>query len=167
MPFSINLQTTILQYLVKQGRSVDDSATGGFPASPASLWVSLHTADPTAQFGAAMSNECAGNGYARQEIAADTNPSTHTNWYDVTVDGDEVSISNKVDITYPTATGSWMNLAYITHFGLWADELLSTEEFYLASGVLTVPVVIRIGDVFRFSAEGPSGPGNLVIKGVA
>lgn len=99
------------------------------PTAVTNLWISLHSADP-ADTGA---NELSGGSYARVQLDPDTNNSTNTNWNAIGAGaGNAQRISNKLAITFPTATANWTTA---THAGLWSAVTGGT--FY---GTLTIAV---------------------------
>lgn len=99
-------------------------------SSPATVYVSLHTANPDED---ASGTEVAGNGYARQ-AATFAAPS------------DGVSATSG-DITFPTATGgAW---GTITHFGIWDASTVGNMLYY---GTLAASKVVAEGDTVKFSS---------------
>lgn len=86
--------------------------------APATVYVSLHTADPT---DAGSGAEVSGGSYARAAVTNDA-----TNW-PAAASG---SKSNGAVIQFATPTGSW---GTITHFGIW--DALTTGNL-LAHGAL-------------------------------
>jgi hypothetical protein len=72
--------------------------------APNTLYLSLHSANP----GATGANELSGNSYARKAFDANT---------EMAFGGaDSGLVSSIVDLTFPTATGDWVET---THFGIW------------------------------------------------
>lgn len=97
--------------------------------SPATVYVSLHTADPT---DAGSGTEVSGGSYARQSAtfgAPSNGVSTTT-----------------ADITFPQATGSW---GTITHIGIW-DSLTTGNLFYHTP--LDASKTIDTGDIFKIAS---------------
>ncbi len=97
------------------------------------LWVGLSTADPGED--AAALAEPSGNGYARVAVTAAT--------WDAASGG---SKDNGTAITFPEASGSWGELAYVCLF----DAVTSGN--LLESFALTSPQTITTGQIARFSA---------------
>lgn len=104
-------------------------AAGLLPSAAAgSLYVSLHTADPTA--GNQTTSEATYTSYARIAVAR-----SGAGW---------VRVANVIDnvaaVTFPTATGGSNT---ITHFGVGTD--LSGAGKLVGSGALTAPIVVTTG----------------------
>jgi hypothetical protein len=97
--------------------------------SPATVYVSLHTADPTDD---GSGTEVSGGSYARQSasFAAPSNGASATD----------------ADITFPQATGNW---GTVTHIGIW-DALTTGNLFYHT--VLDAPKTIDTGDIFKIAS---------------
>lgn len=97
--------------------------------SPATVYVSLHTADPT---DAGTGTEVSGGSYARQSasFAAPSNGASATD----------------ADITFPQATGSW---GTVTHIGIW-DASTSGNLFYHTA--LDASKTIDTGDIFKIAS---------------
>lgn len=104
---------------------------------PANWEIALSTTTPTDA--GANFTEPVGNGYARVVYANDKGASGWNNAAAGLVD-------NKVDITFPAATGAW---GTVTHFGIY-DQ--SSPENLVAWGVLTASKVIGDGDTAKFAA---------------
>ena len=101
-------------------------------ASPSTIYVGLHTADPT---DAGTGAEVSGNGYARQSIAFSASSSGTT--------------SNSAAVEFPAASGG--NWGTITHIGIY-DALTSGNLLFHSS--LTVSKTISNGDIFKLAASG-------------
>jgi hypothetical protein len=97
--------------------------------SPATVYVSLHTADPT---DAGTGTEVSGGSYARKSatFAAPSNG---------------VSASS-ADVTFDQATGSW---GTITHIGIW-DALTTGNLLYHTP--LATSKTIDSGDIFKIAS---------------
>ena len=97
--------------------------------SPATVYVSLHTADPT---DAGTGTEVSGGSYARQSasFAAPSNGASSTN----------------ADITFPQATGSW---GTVSHIGIW-DSLTTGNLLYHTQ--LDASKTIDTGDIFKIAS---------------
>lgn len=97
--------------------------------SPATVYVSLHTADPT---DAGSGTEVSGGSYARKSasFAAPSNGASATN----------------ADITFDQATGNW---GTITHIGIW-DALTTGNLLYHTP--LTTSKTIDTGDIFKIAS---------------
>lgn len=97
--------------------------------SPATVYVSLHTADPT---DAGTGTEVSGGSYARQSasFAAPSNGASATD----------------ADITFPQATGNW---GTVTHIGIW-DASTSGNLYYHTA--LDASKTIDTGDVFKIAS---------------
>lgn len=97
--------------------------------SPATVYVSLHTADPTDD---GSGTEVSGGSYARQSasFAAPSNGASATN----------------ADITFPQATGNW---GTVTHIGIW-DASTSGNLYYHTA--LDASKAIDTGDIFKIAS---------------
>jgi hypothetical protein len=97
--------------------------------SPSTIYVSLHTADPT---DAGTGTEVSGGSYARKSITfgAPSNGVTSSN----------------ADVTFDTATANW---GTITHIGLW-DALTTGNLLYHTA--LDIPKVIDTNDIFKINS---------------
>ena len=108
-----------------------------FPAAPANLYASLHTADP----GATGASELPSSGaYARVTVAAAT--------WSVPTTGDTTNAT--AAITFPTATADW---TAVTHCGLW-DQ--ASGGNFIRGGLLTTPPAphtVRTGATASFAAS--------------
>jgi hypothetical protein len=97
--------------------------------SPAAVYISLHTADPT---DAGSGTEVSGGSYARQSAtfgAPSNGVSTTT-----------------ADISFPQASGSWGTIGWI---GIWDA---STSGNMLYHTALDVSKAIDTGDIFKIAA---------------
>lgn len=97
--------------------------------SPAAVYVSLHTADPT---DAGSGAEVSGNAYARK-AATFASPSNGVS-------------ATSADVTFDQATGSW---GTITHIGIWDA---STSGNLLYHTPLTTSKAIDTGDIFKIAS---------------
>jgi hypothetical protein len=97
--------------------------------SPAAVYVSLHTADPT---DAGSGTEVSGGSYARKSatFASPANGASATS----------------ADVTFDQATGSW---GTITHIGIW-DALTTGNLLYHTP--LTTSKTIDTGDIFKIAS---------------
>lgn len=97
--------------------------------SPATVYVSLHTADPT---DAGTGTEVSGGSYARQSatFAAPSNGASATN----------------ADVTFPQATGNWGTIGWI---GIW-DALTTGNLLYHTA--LDASKEIDTGDIFKIAS---------------
>ena len=97
--------------------------------SPATVYISLHTADPT---DAGTGTEVSGNAYIRQSatFAAPSNGVSTTS----------------ADITFPQATGSWGTIGWI---GIWDAQTTGNMLYHTA---LDVSKSIDTGDIFKIAA---------------
>lgn len=120
MSFSNYLETEILDHVF---------ANNAYTA-PATLYLALHTADPT-DAGTGTEVSTSGTAYARQTVA-------------FTVSGNTATTSSAVD--FPTATA---NFGTVTHVAVWDA---STSGNMLAHAALTSSKTIETGDVFRVPA---------------
>ena len=103
-----------------------------FPATHSTLYVALHTADPT---NSGEANEVAAGDYGRAATTANG---------DWTRTANEVENAN--DIEFGIATSNW---GEITHFSLWDAE---TEGNALAQSALDASTTIDENDEIRFLA---------------
>lgn len=97
--------------------------------SPAAVYVSLHTADPT---DAGTGTEVSGGSYARKS-ATFASPSNGAS-------------ATSADVTFDQATGSW---GTITHIGIW-DALTTGNLLYHTP--LTTSKTIDTGDIFKIAS---------------
>ncbi len=97
--------------------------------SPATVYVSLHTADPTDD---GSGTEVSGGSYARKS-ATFASPSNGAS-------------STSADVTFDQATGSW---GTITHIGIWDA---STSGNLLYHTALTASKAIATGDIFKIAS---------------
>jgi hypothetical protein len=97
--------------------------------SPATVYISLHTADPT---DAGTGTEVSGGSYARQSatFAAPSNGASASN----------------ADITFPQATGNWGTIGWI---GIW-DALTTGNLLYHTA--LDASKAIDTGDIFKIAS---------------
>lgn len=107
-------------------------------SAPASVYVALHTADPT---DAPLSNEVSGNAYARVTV---------TNGFNSPSNG---VTGNTNAITFPTPTGTGWGT--ITHASIWDN---SSGGNMLLSGPLAQTKIVSAGDTVRFN------PGDLIVS---
>jgi hypothetical protein len=97
--------------------------------SPAAVYISLHTADPT---DAGTGTEVSGGSYARQSAtfgAPSNGVSTTT-----------------ADITFPQASGTWGTIGWI---GIWDASTTGNMLYHTA---LDVSKAIDTGDIFKIAA---------------
>jgi hypothetical protein len=97
--------------------------------SPVTVYVALHTADPT-ETGAVA--EISGNGYIRKAAA-----------FAASTDGVG---STSGDVTYDQATGDW---GTISHFSIWDAESAGNALMYSS---VTTPKAVNSGDTAKFTA---------------
>jgi hypothetical protein len=97
--------------------------------SPATVYVSLHTADPTDD---GSGTEVSGGSYART-AATFGSPSNGAS-------------STSADVTFPQATGSW---GTVTHIGIW-DASTSGNMYYHTA--LDASKTIDTGDIFKIAS---------------
>lgn len=132
MPFTQTLHRQILDH-VMMGTSLSQFAN---------LWVGLSTTTPTANGGNVT--EPVGNAYARVSTSGAT--------WGAAVAASPSSVSNTVEVTFPTPTGSW---GTVTDFTLHdAASAGNTVGF----GKLTIAKTINNGNDVNFPA------GNLVVE---
>ena len=120
MSFSNFLETEILDHVFG----------GAAYTAPATLYLSLHTANPD-EDGSGAEVSTSGTAYARQTVAFTTSGNT---------------TSNTSAVEYPTATASF---GTVTHVGVYDA---STAGNLLAYAALTSSKAIDTGDVFRVPA---------------
>ena len=100
--------------------------------SPSTIYLGLHTADPT---DAGTGAEVSGNGYARQSIAFAASSSG--------------TASNSGAVEFPAASGG--NWGTITHVGIYDAASAGNLLFHAA---LTTSKTINDGDIFKVAASG-------------
>jgi hypothetical protein len=120
MSFSNYLETEILDHVFG----------GAAYTAPATLYLSLHTANPD-EDGSGAEVSTSGTAYARQTVAFTTSGNT---------------TSNTSAVEYPTATA---NFGTVTHVGVYDA---STAGNLLCYAALTSSKTIETGDVFRVPA---------------
>lgn len=121
------------------------------PAATTARWYALHSADP----GDTGANELPGTGsYARAQLDSDANNSTNTNYNAIDQSGAASKITNKLDVTFPTATASWNGGAAIQFFSIWTA---STAGTCLWSGSIAggTGVVVLSGSTLKFTGGTP------------
>lgn len=106
---------------------------------PATVYVSLHTADPTKT--GSVTNEISGGAYARQAITFGTITTVGTG--DTSVEHAENAL-----ITFPQASANW---GTATHVGI--HDAATGSGNMLAFGPLTASKTIGSGDTFSFPAS--------------
>jgi hypothetical protein len=97
--------------------------------SPAAVYISLHTADPT---DAGTGTEVSGGSYIRQSatFAAPSNGASASN----------------ADITFPQATGNWGTIGWI---GIWDAQTTGNMLYHTA---LDASKAIDTGDIFKIAS---------------
>jgi hypothetical protein len=106
---------------------------------PATIYVSLHTADPGDNGSGA---EVAGTGYQREGI--DTGASS--GWTAPASGDSGYKTDNAADVTFPAAGASW---GTVTHAALWDSLTTGNMLFY---GQLGTSKTVSTGDVLVISA---------------
>lgn len=148
--FSTYMEDKILHWLFKQT---------AFGAAPSALWCSLHSPEPDE----AGSNEISGGSYGRAQLNPDANSGDNTNWNSKVAGSPATSqrISNKLDVTFPTATANWNSSAAIGFWGLWDDDGTPPGNFLITGPIGVAGVVVLNGNTLKF----PGGtPGNLYFQ---
>jgi hypothetical protein len=97
--------------------------------SPAAVYISLHTADPTDDGSGA---EVSGGSYIRQS-ATFGEPSNGVS-------------TTTADVTFPQATGTWGTIGWI---GIWDAQTTGNMLFHTA---IDVSKLIETGDVFKIAS---------------
>lgn len=105
-----------------------------FPAVPANVYISLHTAAP----GMAGASECADATYARVAV-----PTAAAQWDAPSTSGNARVTQNANVITFPALTGA----VTISHIGQW--DALSGGNF-IRGGALAAPVAFLAGESPNF-----------------
>lgn len=124
------------------------------PSPPTTLFVALAGTDP----GDTCANELASSGaYARAQLNPDTNNSTNTNWNAKDQSSNTSTKStNKLAITFPTATANWFSGSPILFYFIADSSTLTSGIHCLVSGSITGSgVVILNGNTLSFSAGSP------------
>ena len=119
-----------------------DHVFNGDTLTPPSVWIALHTADPT---DAGSGTEVSGGSYARARVYP--NGGGTPEFAQAVTDGIGKMVTNADDVTFPTATASW---GTITHIALW-DAVTSGNLLY--HGALDDNQVVGIGGVFKVEAD--------------
>jgi hypothetical protein len=113
------------------------------------LFVSLHSADPTD----AGNNEISGGSYARVQLNPDPTNSTDTNWNGKVDNGTARRMTNKLAITFPTATANWNSGNPITHYGIW--DASSAGNFICYGTIDASGVTVLNGNTLSFQGGSP------------
>ena len=146
MGFSDDYERLVLRLLFRNEDIIELGDAGGCIGSSTagSLYVALHTADPT-EGGDQTTNEVAYTSYARVAVARNS-----TNWTSV---GNV--ISNASLVQFPACTGG---SATVTHFSVGVDDgTVTLTPRIIAYGALASPLTIVNGVQPQFAA------GSLVI----
>lgn len=155
MPLGMYYKKALLNSIFKQA----DAGAGAPLQSPSNVYLSLHTADPTAVHTAALANELesvGSPGYARVTIPTDADIITVGDWENVTEDDDsgnsvldgtgtKAGIRNFLTIDFAAATGDWDTFS---HFGLWIVASAGGATDYLGYGPISSAITILDGDTF-------------------
>lgn len=106
---------------------------GAFPTLGTSIYVGLHTADPT---DAGTGTEVSGGAYARVAVARNVT----TNFAAPSDNAGAQQTQNSNAVTFPAPTANW---GTVTHFGIWDA---ATGGNLLYSGAIATPRTINNGD---------------------
>lgn len=107
---------------------------------PATVYLALHTADPTAEDNTATELTIGDGAYARLAIAT-----SNAAWTAPALSGGRVVTANVDTLTFPEATADWAAGAPITHFSL---RDAATGGNLLRYGALGETRIILDGDTF-------------------
>lgn len=122
-----------------------------FGTAPTVLYYSLHSADP----GDTGASELAATGsYARAQLNPDTNNSTDTNYNAKGTSGAARTMSNKLDITFPTATANWNSGNPIQYFAIW-DASSTGNCLWSGSIAGGTGVTVLNGTTLKFTGGTP------------
>lgn len=141
------VETSVFEWMFKQET---------FPAAPSALYVALHSADP----GDTGANELSGTGsYARAQLDPDADDATNTNWNAIGASGAAATMSNKLAVTFPTASADWNSGSAIIYWSLWDA---SSSGNCLFSGTIAggTGVVVLSGSTLSFAG---GTPGSLAL----
>lgn len=144
MPFSSYLATRTLNWL----RGVTNGASTGMPSAPGTLYISLHSANPSSAGTTADVTTTIASGRGSipasnwSSPAAATSPAT----------GFEISNTAAVSITSNAIGG-----ATVTNFGIWDS---ATGGNFLEYGSLSSPLTVAAGDTVSFAI------GQLILRHV-
>ena len=128
-----------------ENKLIDHVFRGISYSMPSTLYVGLHTADPTDAGGV---GELSGNGYARVALSPSASSWLSTNGASSGASsGTAGTTSNNVLITFPTPTANW---GTVTNFSIY-DVL--TGGNILLSGTLTSAKTVNQGDIVSFSVS--------------
>jgi hypothetical protein len=125
---------------------------------PTSLYYSLHGSDP--------GDTCTGElvsgtspSYARSNTAPpDANSGATVNYHAFDTVSSATRASNKLAITFPTATGNWNSSAAINWWCLW--DQVSAGNCLLCGTISGGGVIVLNGNTLSFAGSG-SSPGQL------
>ncbi len=132
------LELALLNHIFGNNANASNSATSFSAPGDNSIYVSLHTADPT---DAASGAEITGSGYTR------ANASDTLTWT-VAQAGGTTTAKNDQAIAFPQATGDYS--ANVTHIGIWDQASSGNMLFH---GALTVAKTVTQGDTFQINAN--------------
>lgn len=110
-----------------------------FDSSPGTLYIALHTDDPTESGDA---NEVSAADYSRADVPAGTGEFTKD------TSGTGTSISNDGEISFGTATNDW---GTVSHFSIWTDQQGGSGNPLWYSSLSTSKTV-NTDDEIRFQA---------------
>ena len=130
-------ETAFLNHIIANAAIANVGDASGLPASATegSLYMSLHTGDPTA--GTQATNECTYTDYARVALARDG--------ADITVSGNAATLA--ADVTFPTGSGG---SGTATHWGIGAE--VSGATLLLWTGAISPSIVTGSGVTPKLTA---------------
>lgn len=140
--FGQTLETKIQDWLFRKT---------AFGAAPTELWLSLHSADPV---DTGASELAATGSYTRARLDPD-DPGGTTNWNSITEPGTAKTVTNKADITFPTATADWNTAVAMTFWGLWDGKTPGSTNFLIGGSITGSGVVVLNGNTLKFSGGTP------------
>ena len=132
------LELALLNHIFGNNANASNSATVFNAPATDSIYVSLHTADPT---DAASGAEVSGNGYTRSNASG-------TLTFTVAQAAGTTTAKNDQAIAFPQATGDYSS--NVTHIGIWDAASSGNMLFH---GALTVAKTVTQGDTFQINAN--------------
>lgn len=132
------LELALLNHIFGNNANASNSATSFSAPADNSIFVSLHTADPT---DAGTGAEISGNSYARSNAS-------NTLTFTVAQAGGTTTAKNDQAIAFPQASGDYSS--NVTHIGIFDA---ATGGNLLFHGALTVAKTVTQGDTFQINAN--------------
>lgn len=133
------LELALLNHIFGNNANASNSATSFSAPATDSIYVSLHTADPTDD--ASGAEVGSGVSYARSNASG-------TLTFTVAQAGGTTTAKNDQAIAFPQASADYSS--NVTHIGIWDAANGGNMLFH---GALTVPKTVTQGDTFQINAN--------------